>query len=313
MCQRIRICTVAGQHQRIAIQPHIPFGRHLRGASLADPNFPPMLVGAGTAGIIPVKQYQIICNPLPVQPFYRKGPPIRQRNRSQIRQILLYRCLPLFIYYKCAAGRIIHAKKAAIPFTVSDDPAVCIKIAGIHSGPGAISGYRFHQSATTVDSTGAGKRPQLVSAVRSQGQGIYTHRQPGHIILPECIGQAISQIFGNFDDLDTIHIDDKTVGFLQYNDFMLRRFLQSNHQLRFLFSFLNQRNICNGCVIDLTLHFICSRIDVKNNPVLRTVIFKFCRRIHVQHDAYPCGTTAYPHTCNLRLYSCLQAQQKNRY
>ena len=272
-----------------------------------------MLVGAGTAGIIPVKQYQIICNPLPVQTFYRKGLATRQGHRSQIRQILLYRCLPLFIYYKCAAGRIIHAKKTAIPFTVSDDPAICIKIAGIHSGPGAVSGYRFRQSATPIDSTGAGKRPQFVSAVGSQRQGIYAYRQPGHIILPECVGQTISQIFCNFDDLDTIHIDDKTVGSLQYSDFMLRRFLQADHQLRFLFPFLNQRNIRDGSVIDLTLHFIGSRINVKNNPVLRTVVFKFCRLVHVQHDAYPCGAASYPHTCNLRLYRCLQTQQKNRY
>ena len=267
-----------------------------------------MLVGAGTAGIIPVKQHQVICNPLPVQTFYRKGPAIRQGNRSQIRQILLYRCLPLFIYYKCAAGRIIHAKKAAIPFTVANDPAVCIKIAGIYRCPCPICGYRSRQSATPIDSTGAGKRPQFVSAVGSQGQGIYAYRQPGHIILPECIGQPISQIFCNFDDLDTIHIDDKTVGSLQYSDLMLRRFLQSDHQLRFLFSFLNQRNIRNGGIIDLTLHFIGSRINVKNNPVLRTVVFIFCRLVHVQHDADPCGAASYPHTCNLRLYRCLQTQ-----
>ena len=93
---------------------------------------------------------------------------------------------------------------------------------------------------------------------------------------------------------------------------MLRRFLQVNLQAGCFFPCFFYGNILHRSIVKSLLQLLFySRIDVQGDPVLRAAFFKFCRTVHIQHDAYPGGAAARPHACDLRLGRSMQQDEKH--
>src|SRR5574344_1441239 len=123
---------MAAQNNTAGLQAHIALSIHLGDASLNQFYFPAKFISPGTVTIITIIKYQVPRQSFPVHASDLQDLATGQGYGAVILQSLLHAGPAVLLNYQSAPGIItVRPKPVAISLTVTNDPAVRIKIASI--------------------------------------------------------------------------------------------------------------------------------------------------------------------------------------